>query len=98
MKNLFSIVILLGVCIGNTIGINTLLVKNELKNKVVGVRCRSKNDNLGNHILKIGQMTKNNFDDNVWTRRTLFWRSNLWKGPDFKIHIAFDHQFLIHTD
>ncbi|KAL9809282.1 putative plant self-incompatibility S1 [Arabidopsis thaliana] len=88
MKNLFIFVILLSVCIRNTFGISTLLVKNELNNKVLGVRCRSKDDNLGDHILRVGQMTKNNFDDNVW-RRTLFW-CNLWKGPDFKLHVAFD--------
>ncbi|KAL1201466.1 putative S-protein1 [Cardamine amara subsp. amara] len=88
MKNLFMFLILLSLCIGNTIGISTLLVKNELHNKVLGVRCRSKDDHLGDHILQVGQMTKNNFDDNIW-RRTLFW-CNMWKGPDFKIHISFD--------
>ncbi|CAA7033940.1 unnamed protein product [Microthlaspi erraticum] len=90
MKNkLIVFLTLLSLCIGNTIGVSKLVLKNELtNNRILAVRCKSKNDNLGDHYLSVGQSKPFEFNDNVW-KRTLFW-CRMWKGPNYKIHQVFD--------
>lgn len=88
MNNLFIFLILFSLCIGNTLGISKLILKNELQNQILAVRCKSKDNNLGDHYLRVGQSIGFPFNDNVW-RRTLFW-CRMWKGPDYKIHQVFD--------
>ncbi|CAH8305008.1 unnamed protein product [Eruca vesicaria subsp. sativa] len=80
MNNLFIFLILLSLCIKHTVGkeIKIVLV-NELHNKVLAIRCKSKNDNLGDHDLRVGQSKEFEFNNNVWLS-TLFW-CNMWQAP-----------------
>ncbi|ESQ40345.1 hypothetical protein EUTSA_v10015919mg [Eutrema salsugineum] len=88
MNNLFISLILFSLCIRNTIGISKIVLTNELHNKILAVRCKSKDNNLGDHYLRVGQSKAFEFDDNVW-RRTLFF-CHMWKGPNYKVHKVFD--------
>lgn len=89
MNNFFIFLILLSLCINHTIGgeIKLVLV-NELHNKVLAIRCKSKNDNLGDHDLRVGQSKRFEFSDNVW-KTTLFW-CNMWQAPSYRVHQRFD--------
>lgn len=89
MNNLFIFLILLSLCIEHTIGAKSRLVLvNELHNKVLAIRCKSKNDNLGDHDLRVGQSKEFRFNDNVWLT-TLFW-CNMWQAPSYRVHQVFD--------
>ncbi|KAF8118859.1 hypothetical protein N665_0002s0165 [Sinapis alba] len=90
MKNLFIFLIILSVCIDHTIGkeIKLVLVNELRNNKVLAIRCKSKNDNLGDHDLRVGQSKDFSFNDNVW-KTTLFW-CNMWQAPSYRVHQRFD--------
>lgn len=88
MNNLIFFLILFTLCMGNTLGTTYLVLKNELNDKTLAVRCKSKDNNLGDHYLRVGQSFRFSFSDNFY-KTTLFW-CNMWKGPDYKIHQVFD--------
>ncbi|KAL2342384.1 hypothetical protein Fmac_003669 [Flemingia macrophylla] len=54
-------------------GKKTVRVKNDLKNGIViYLHCRSKNDDLGQHSLVVGEQQEWSFKDNIFDS-TLFW-------------------------
>ncbi|KAF3514330.1 hypothetical protein F2Q69_00000172 [Brassica cretica] len=89
MKNLIIFFILLSRCIGQIVDEKeTLVLTNELNNKILGIHCKSKDDDLGDHYLAVGQSQEYKFRDNLW-HTTLFW-CHMGQGPDYKIQQVFE--------
>ncbi|CDY11287.1 BnaA03g01230D [Brassica napus] len=66
----------------------TLVLTNELNNKILAIHCKSKDDDLGDHYLAVGQSQEYKFRDNLW-HTTLFW-CHMGQGPDYKIQQVFE--------
>ncbi|XP_010543573.1 PREDICTED: pumilio homolog 15-like [Tarenaya hassleriana] len=63
-------------------------IKNKLRyNKILKLHCKSRDDDLGVHLIPPWGTYEIVFHDNLFYR-TLFW-CNLWQGPHYKHHQAF---------
>ncbi|KAL9278411.1 putative plant self-incompatibility S1 [Arabidopsis thaliana] len=88
MNNLFIFSIVIGLCIGvsnafHEIGESKVVLSNQLEHsKLLKVHCRSKDDDLGEHILKIGQDYEFTFGDNIW--QTTSFSCQMDQVPNFK--------------
>ncbi|EOA22765.1 hypothetical protein CARUB_v10003478mg [Capsella rubella] len=93
MNSLLILSILVGLCIGlsnafHMIGESKVVVSNQLEHsKLLKVHCRSKDDDLGEHILRIGQDYEFTFADNIW--QTTCFSCKMDQGPNFKHHQNF---------
>ncbi|XP_019097764.1 PREDICTED: pumilio homolog 15-like [Camelina sativa] len=88
--------LVLSIFIGLSIGLSNMLVSakskvvisNQLEhNKLLKVHCHSKSDDLGEHILKIGEEYEFRFNNNIWSS-TLFW-CRMEQGPHYRHYRAF---------
>ncbi|XP_010543911.1 PREDICTED: pumilio homolog 15 [Tarenaya hassleriana] len=68
---------------------NRVVIVNELQHgKLLMVHCKSKDDDLKFHLLAPGAIYEFGFRDNA-PLTTPFW-CNLWQGPRYKHHQAFE--------
>ncbi|XP_020220440.1 self-incompatibility protein S1 [Cajanus cajan] len=65
----------------------TVLVKNDIDSGVtVNLHCRSKDDDLGLHVLRLGEQQVWSFRDNIF-RTTLFWCTMDAKNKEYQFEI-----------
>ncbi|KAM6544715.1 hypothetical protein CsatB_025451 [Cannabis sativa] len=77
---------------------DVVIIKNRVKKSDLTVHCKSKNDDLGVHVLKYDQSYRFSFTPNFW-RSTLFFCGFKWKGEFhwfdiYKTH----HRFVYHIN